>query len=96
MGRGGNYSNNNFCVPSPPSLSSISCLCHRDPREMGKTVPIQRLVSKPRVNSCNSEVGVNILLWYVQIPVTLEWVDGQSVSVAGSFSNWDPIPLARR
>ena len=32
----------------------------------------------------------------VQVPVTLEWVDGKSVSVAGTFSNWEPVPLSMR
>ncbi|CAI8036910.1 Tudor and KH domain-containing protein, partial [Geodia barretti] len=30
-----------------------------------------------------------------KVPVTLEWVDGRSVSVAGSFSEWEPVPLSR-
>lgn len=37
-----------------------------------------------------------MLIFVWQIPVTLEWMDSQSISVAGSFSNWEPIPLARR
>jgi hypothetical protein len=30
-----------------------------------------------------------------KVPVTLEWGEGRSVGVAGSFSNWEPIPLSR-